>query len=146
MDKIASREILTPTISDFADATPLIEAAFAGAHLSGESAGLIAAAFSKNPLDLYNRARLLGYCYYQSRAFPQNATSELKGVQAAQVLWFIHNAPSCIFARTYFMGISPNDNVDAYQQIGKAWHQALVDHPLDIFVAVNAAMFFASAD
>ncbi|MBX9674543.1 MAG: hypothetical protein K2X70_13945 [Candidatus Obscuribacterales bacterium] len=138
--------MMTPTISDFADATPLIEAAFAGAHLSGKSAGLIFAALSKNPLDLYNRARLLGYCHYQSRAFPQNATSELKGVQIEQVLWFIHNAPSCIFARTYFMGVSPNDSADACQQIGKAWQQALVDHPLDIFVAVNAAMFFVSFD
>lgn len=139
-------KMMTPTISDFADATPLIEAAFAGAHLSGKSAGLIFAALSKNPLDLYNRARLLGYCYYQSRAFPQNATSALKAVQATQVLWFIHNAPSCIFARTYFMGISPNDNADACQQVGKAWQQALLDRPEDILVAVNAAMFFVSVD
>lgn len=139
-------KMMTPTISDFADATPLIEAAFAGAQLSGKSAGLIAAALSRNPLDMYNRARLLGYCYYQSRAFPQNATSELMGVQVAQVLWFIHNAPSCIFARTYFMGISPDDNADAYQQIGKAWQQALLERPGDTFVAVNAAMFFVIAD
>ena len=137
---------ILPTLAELADFYPLATAAKHAEMLSPASAAILEDCLKQNPLDLLNRARLLGFYtrYYWNRI--THTTKRYKQLRAVHIAWFVENIPDCKFAGDKYFYVDNSSDEQNYSRIGGAWNDALKRASLRQQARINAAIFFFHQD
>lgn len=142
VSSVGNKSKKLPTLTALADFYELEDAARRADVLSPVSAAILEDILHKNPLDLLNRARLLGFYYrfYWNRRRP--LLRNYRRLRMRHILWFIENAPDCVFAGDKYLTVDKRNDPDNYSNIAAAWHKASRIQPYNQQVRINAALFF----
>jgi len=130
-----------PSITDLADTYQLEELARQADVLSPVSAAIMEEILEQNPLDLLNRARLLGFYYRYYWRRRTKFAKQYRENRTKHILWFIENAPDCRFAGDTYFSVDKQGDEQNYSKVTAAWHQR-VKEARNRQVSINAALFF----
>ncbi len=100
-----------------------------------------------NPPDVLSRARLLGYYWknYEEIDLGKDDPEKCR-TRVDHILWFIENAPDCIFAGDYYLTCDPNKDTDNYCKVRSSWENQLQARPACTQSRVNFALFLLNHD
>lgn len=132
-----------PTLTERADYYNLGAAAEQGRLLPTVSAAALEDALQQNPLDVYTRARILGY--FSKRKSMRDRRREIDR-KVIQILWFIENVPACIFAGDKYLAVDSKLFPKQYALLKRAWKLAVSSQPLISQIKIYAAMFAIDHD
>lgn len=132
-----------PTLTERADYYNLGAAAEQGRLLPTVSAAALEDALQQNSLDLYTRARLLGY--FSKRKSQRDRRREIDR-KVIQILWFIENVPACIFAGDKYLAVDSKLFPKQYALLKRAWKLAISSQPRNLQIKINAALFAIDHD
>jgi hypothetical protein len=139
-------ETRLPTLVELADTYEVENAASQADVLSPISAGLLEEFLQRNPSDLLNRARLLGFYYRYYWKTRTRLARDFRNRRVQHILWFIENAPGCIFAADRYLAVDKQSDEHNYSKVATAWQEAVRQTPHDSQVRINAALFFLKND
>jgi hypothetical protein len=137
---------ILPTLIELADTYDLEDAASQADVLSPISAALLEEFLHQNPTDLLNRARLLGFYYRYYWKTRASVSREFRNRRVQHILWFIENAPGCIFAADRYFSVDKRSDKHNYSKIAAVWQEAVQGAPHNSQVRINAALFFLKDD
>lgn len=121
----------------------LEHAAKLGSLLPAASAEALEKVVRFNPNDAVSRARLLG-CYwkcYENLAVSNALSPDQCLKRVDHILWFIENAPDCIFAGDYYLSCDENSDADSYNKVWCAWEKQIKARSACTQSRVNFALF-----
>jgi hypothetical protein len=128
-----------PSLTVLANSYDLEYAAAQGNLLPAASAELLEAAIERNPNDIFNRARLLGF--YARACCKRSALSlQMKQNRAKHILWFIENIPCCTFASNTCFLVDRQGDQTNYQTVKQAWSTAIHSDPQSIQPKISLAL------
>jgi hypothetical protein len=150
-------ELRAPSYTERADFYDLEYAAKLGKLLPVASAKAFEKVLPFNPDDIVSRARLLGHYwkYYGEGASLLDEASGVAGTYSAQdllvnrtehILWFVHNAPDCIFAGDYYLSCDPIKDEHNYHLVKLAWQAQIRERPKCTQTRINFALFLFHHD
>lgn len=124
-------------------------AAQLGSLLPEASAKALEKILPLNPSDLISRARLLGH--YWKHYDPINHIQDAPDATLAtkrtnHILWFIENAPDCIFAGDYYLSCDASKDTSNYRKISDAWAKQVNARPKCTQSRINFAFFLLDHD
>lgn len=137
----AHMPIAVPSITERADYYDLERAARQGFMLPEISAAALEKALVHNPEDLITRARLLGY-YSIKKTRSAKLRSAINEARFNHIIWFIENAPDCVFAGDTYLGTSKTTDQEHYSEIVSAWSDAVQNNP-QAQTRINFALFLS---
>ena len=136
--------ITIPSITERADYYDLDQAAAQGFMLPEISAAALEQALIYNPEDLITRARLLGY-YSIKKTRSTKIRRAINEARFNHIIWFIENAPDCVFAGNTYLSVSKTNDQDHYSKIVSAWSVAVKKNPQPQ-TRINFALFLSQHD
>ena len=135
---------MEPSVTERADFYNLEYAAKLGKLLPAASARALEKVLPHNPQDLVTRARLLGHywIFYKDMRAKQSAANQQRcKLRCDHILWFVENAPDCVFAGDYYLCCDPGKDKKHYNRIKAAWRKQIKSTPSCAQTHVNFALF-----
>lgn len=136
------------SITEEADYYEMEHAAMLGGLLPTASAKALEKVLKFNPRDVVSRARLLGHYWkhYEQTGVADELDQEQCRKRVDHIMWFIENAPDCIFAGDYYLSCNPNKDADNFRKVRCAWEAQLKARPDCTQSRVNFALFLLNHD
>ncbi len=130
-----------------ADNLDLELAAQLGALAPHATAAALDKILALNPDDLLNRARLLGYYWKYYKATSSGKLNlQQRDSRTSHILWFIENAPDCVFASDYYMTFDAQTDCENLDLARKAWEGRLATYPHCVQSKINYALCVFDVD
>lgn len=130
-----------PSITKRADFYDLEYAAKLGSYLPAASAKALEQIIPLNPNDVISRARLMGYYWARNSGSTDGLNADQLQSRCDQTLWFIRNAPDCVFLGDNYFACDPVSDKSHYDIVKAAWNEQLKLRPLCAQSKVNFALF-----